>query len=67
MQLWYSSDMKHFPLPHIVDEESKKVYILCSSAITAKGIPAITKKFYPGYKTCVCSPDYFETLKDQTK
>lgn len=52
-----------FPLPHLVNEENQEVWIVCSSAITAMGIPAMTKKFYPGYKPCICSQDYFETLK----
>ena len=53
---------KKFPLQHHVVEDAKEVWIVCSSAITAKGIPALTKKFYPGYKPCVCSQDYFNEL-----
>ena len=51
-----------FTLPHHIIEDKKEVWILCSSAITAKGIPSLINKFYPGYKACICSQDYFDDL-----
>lgn len=51
-----------FPLQHHVVEESKEVWVVCSSAITAKGIPNLVKAHFPGYKPCVCSAEYFQEL-----
>ena len=39
-----------FPLEHLVKYDTKEVWVICDSAITAMGISAIVKKFYPGYK-----------------
>jgi len=54
-----------FPLPHVVLEDKKEVWVLCDSAITAMGIGSITKKFYPGYKGHCGSKEYLEKLKNQ--
>jgi len=51
-----------FPLQHHVLEEAKEVWIVCSSSVTAMGIPSLMSKYYPGYKPCICSPDYFDEL-----
>jgi len=51
-----------FPLLHHVLEDKKEVWIVCQSSITAKGIPALMKKYFPEYTACLCSPDYFEKL-----
>jgi len=39
-----------FPLEHIVKYDTKEVCVICDSAITAMGVSAIVKQFYPGYK-----------------
>ena len=49
-------------LQHHVIEEKREVWIVCSSSITAKGIPALVKSHFPGYKPCLCSQEYFEEL-----
>ena len=55
----------NFPLEHIVKYDTKEVCVICDSAITAMGIPAIVKKFYPGYKGKIVSRENFEKLKSQ--
>jgi hypothetical protein len=52
-------------MPIVVDNENKIVYIKCSSAITAMGIPALVKKYYPGYTGKLVSLEYLETLRNQ--
>ena len=52
-------------MPCVVDHENKLVYIKCSSAITAMGIPAIVKQYYPGYTGKLVSLEHLETLKNQ--
>jgi len=54
-----------FPLPHVVLEDKKEVWIVCNSSITAKGIPTLMKKYFPDYTACLCSSDYFEKLKNE--
>jgi hypothetical protein len=51
-------------LPHLVDEETKTVWVRCSSSITAMGIPAVVSKYYPGYKGSIASKEYFQELKE---
>jgi len=51
-------------LPHLVDEESKTVWVRCSSSVTAMGIPALVNKYYPGYKGSIASEEYFQKLKE---
>lgn len=50
-------------LPHLVDEETKTVWVRCSSSVTAMGIPAVVNKYYPGYKGSIASEEYFQKLK----
>jgi hypothetical protein len=52
-----------FPLEHVVNHDTKEVWVICDSAITAMGIPAMVKEFYPGYTGKIASREYFETLK----
>jgi hypothetical protein len=52
-----------FPFEHIVNCNTKQVWVQCDSAITAMGISAVVKQFYPGYTPHIASKDYFETLK----
>ena len=54
-----------FPLEHLVKYDTKEVLVICDSAITAMGIPAIVKKYYPGYSGKIVSRDYFEKFKSQ--
>ena len=54
-----------FPLPHVVDCNTKTVWILCDSAITAMGIGVMTKKFYPGYNPKIVSKEFFDILNNQ--
>lgn len=53
-------------MPCVVDHENKLVYIKCSSSITAMGIPAIVKHYYPGYKGKLVSLDHLEKLRVQS-
>lgn len=52
-------------MPCVVDHENKLVYIKCSSSITAMGIPAIVKEYYPGYKGKLVSLEYLEKMRGQ--
>jgi len=62
-----STKMKSkFPLEHVVKYDTKEVCVICDSAITAMGIPAIVEKFYPGYKGRIVSREFFEKLKNQS-
>jgi len=54
-----------FPLEHIVKCDTKEVWIKCNSSTTAMGIPALVKKYYPGYTGHIASADYLEELKNQ--
>ena len=54
-----------FPLEHIVKSDTNEVWVICESAITAMGVGAIVKKFYPGYKGKIASREHFENLKNQ--
>jgi hypothetical protein len=54
-----------FPLPHVVDYNEKVVWVLCESSITAMGLGALVKKFYPGYVSKIASKEYFQTLNNQ--
>jgi hypothetical protein len=52
-------------MPSVVDHQNQIVYLKCSSAITAMGIGALVKKYYPGYKGELVSLEYLEKLRDQ--
>ena len=52
-------------MPSIVDHQNQIVYLKCSSAITAMGIPALVKQYYPGYTGKLVSMEYLEKLRDQ--
>jgi hypothetical protein len=54
-----------FSLEHVVNHDTKEVWVICDSAITAMGIPAMVKEFYPGYTGKIASREYFETLKSK--
>ena len=54
-----------FPFDHVVKVDTKEVWVLCDSAITAMGIGSIVKQFYPGYTAKIASRDYLETLKNK--
>ena len=56
---------KKFPLEHVVKYDTKEVWVRCDSAITAMGVPAVVKKYYPGYKCHIGSKEYLETLRSQ--
>ena len=54
-----------FPFEHVVKCDTKEVWIKCNSSTTAMGIPALVKKYYPGYTGHIASADYLEELKNQ--
>ena len=53
---------KQFPLKHFVNQKTKEVYVICESAITAMGISAFVKKYYPGYKGQIISQEHLDKL-----
>jgi hypothetical protein len=52
--------MHRFPFKHIVLEDTKEVLVVCTSAITAMGIGAMVKKYYPGYTGKIISENYWK-------
>jgi hypothetical protein len=54
-----------FPFDHVVKYDTKEVWVKCDSAITAMGIGAVVKQFYPGYTPHIGSKEYIESLKNQ--
>lgn len=63
---WLLDIMKtKFPYEHVINYETKEVWISCSSATTALGIPALMKKYYPGYIGRIGSKEYLDTLRNQ--
>ncbi len=54
-----------FPLEHVVKYDTKEIWMLCDSAITAMGIDGMVNKYYPGYKGHICTEEYLQTLKNQ--
>jgi hypothetical protein len=54
-----------FPLEHVVKYDTKEVWVVCDSAITAMGIGAMVNAYYPGYEGHICSKEYIEKLKNQ--
>ena len=54
-----------FPLEHLVKHDTKEVWVICESAITAMGIGALVKKYYPGYTGKLVSLEHLEKLRDQ--
>jgi hypothetical protein len=52
-------------MPSVVDHQNQIVYLKCSSAITAMGIPALVKQYYPGYTGNLVSLEHLEKLRDQ--
>ena len=53
---------KNFPLPHIVDAGEKVVWVALKSAITGMGIQALARKYYPGFKVKIASPEQLSEL-----
>ena len=51
-----------FPFPHVVIEEKKEVWVRIDSSVTAIGIPALVKQYFPGYTGHIASEDYFKEL-----
>ena len=54
-----------FPFDHVVKYDTKEVWIICGSSITAMGIRALMKKYYPGYTGRIGSSDHLEKFKNQ--
>jgi|TARA_Y100000004_G_scaffold9963_1_gene10821 hypothetical protein len=51
-------------LKHIVLEDTKEVLVVCTSAITAMGIGAMVKRYYPGYQAKIISESYYQNMTD---
>lgn len=54
-----------FPFEHVVKEDTKEVWILCNSSITAMGIPSLVNQYYPGYTGHIASKEYLEKLNNK--
>ena len=49
-----------FRIKHIVLEDTKEVLVVCTSAITAMGISAMVKRYYPGYTAKIISENFYQ-------
>ena len=47
-------------LKHIVLEDTKEVLVVVNSAITAMGVGAMVKRYYPGYTAKIISERYYQ-------
>ena len=54
-----------FPLEHVVKYDTKEVWIMCNSSITAMGISALVEKYYPGYTGHIATQEYLDQLRNQ--
>jgi len=54
-----------FPFEHVIKYDTQEVWVKCNSVTTALGIPALVKKYYPGYVARIGSSEYLETLRNQ--
>ena len=54
-----------FPLEHLVKYDTKEVWVICESAITAMGVGAFVKKYYQGYRGKIVSRQIFDEHKNQ--
>jgi hypothetical protein len=54
-----------FPLDHVVKYDTKEIWIACSSATTALGIPALVKKYYPGYTGKIATHEHLDLMRNQ--
>ena len=56
-----------FPFEYILNEDTNEV-LVCSSGMsffTAMGLPSLVRRHFPGYKSRLCSKEYFDTLKSE--
>jgi hypothetical protein len=60
-----SNSRAFWGMPHIVDANKRIVYIHCKSAITAMGLSALMKRYYPGYEGRLVSSGALAQIKDQ--
>ena len=53
------------PFEFILDENTNEVLVRSSgmSFFTAMGLPSLVRRHFPGYKSRLCSKEYFDTLK----
>tara|TARA_Y100001970_G_C13538556_1_gene511121 strand:- start:303 stop:530 length:228 start_codon:yes stop_codon:yes gene_type:complete len=54
-----------FHLPHIIDEENKVVWIRITSAITAMGMSAFKRQYFPNYECKIPNKETWERLKEK--
>lgn len=52
--------MRKLP-PHIVLEDKREVWFVGSYQLSL-GMKSIVNQYYPGYKGCLASKDYFNTI-----
>ena len=54
------SRQHRLPFKHIVLDDTKEVLIVVRSAITAMGVSAMVKRYYPGYTAKIISEKYYQ-------
>jgi hypothetical protein len=57
--------MTKFPFDYVVKYDTKQVWIVCESSITAMGIQSLVDKYFPGYTGHIASQEYLNTLKQK--
>lgn len=55
---------KEFPGRYIIIEEKKEVWFVGSHTL-AMGLRGIVAKYFPGYRGCLASKDYFNELVEK--
>lgn len=55
---------KEFPGRYIIIEEKKEVWFVGSHTL-AMGLKGIVAKYFPGYRGCLASNDYFNELVEK--
>ena len=54
-----------FPYEHVVNCNTKEVWVTGINSITAMGLPKLVEKYYPGFRGQIATKEYFEKLKNQ--
>ena len=54
-----SSSMRNQYPTHIFKEESKKIWALCTSSVSAMAISSRMQQSFPDYELCLCNRETF--------
>ena len=60
-----SLKLSKFPYDHVVNCNTKEVWVTGINSIGAMGLSKLVEKYYPGYIGHVADKNYFEKMKNQ--